>query len=103
MKTDAKLCQCCCLGRHPGGLPTILPRLTPSLEWISVASAFSPFLINVFKTEKKSERDLVTKIHFQFWQPLLQDRQRLLVLSLGLQVLEEKHKVDMSQLTTLNQ
>lgn len=49
----------------------------------------------MFSKKKYSGRDLVIKIRFQFWQPLLQDFQRLLVLSLGLglRVLEGKHTV----------
>lgn len=44
-----------------------------------------------FQKRKISGCDLATKIHFQFWQLLLQDPRRLLVLFLELLVLEEQH------------
>lgn len=44
--------------------------------------------------KNKSGCDLMTKIHFQFWRPLLQDPQHLLVLSLEVQVLEKKQQID---------
>lgn len=42
----------CSLGGHPGGLPTVCQSLTPSLEWVLIASAFPLFVIKVFKKEK---------------------------------------------------
>lgn len=47
------------------------------------------FIINVF-TKKKKKSILVTKIHFLFWQLLLQDHQHRPVLSSESKVLKKK-------------
>ena len=95
LKTDTKLCKPFSrLTSRWTSYDSPKPEDFTGMDLKLPLCVFSLFIINVFTKEKNSGCDLVIKIRFQFWEPSLRDRRRLLVLSLGLRVLQGGHKVE---------